>query len=667
MKRKQLLFLLVLLMTAVTGAWAKAASVIVTHSDQTVSNYGTLAEVFALSGDENANLQDGDVVTLLADQTGLTESLTLYGKRITVDLNGQSVSSSERVFNLTGSAELTLTSSQAGGTVNATFADTEVNHYAIRVGEGCKLTIPESSKHFTISSNNTCIFDMGKVVIAGSPTISGTKGGFYSVEATKPVELTISGSPTITSDGYGFFVLSPSCQLTISGAPTISGKVNGIFAYCPVTISGQPKVTSEGATGQMGFPFPYDIMAYQLTIGGKAEHPATLDFTGTTATGNIIVYYPISITGPVALGGSDKWNVTIMDSNGFPTYGTFTSGWTTKMTDAAIADYFTGGQLSDGTNLIVTTDADGEGALAPTYSVSLAANTADAAKWQGSLDGGQSYADLPIVSVKNNPVTLKYNGRLKVKAVTATFEPDPLATPLTIEAITAGTIRVYIADGYGNPTTLQTGMKYSKNGGTKTLITESTDITVAKDDKVQFYGNGTQTQAYGGTTVVTTIQGIGDGFQTKVYGNIMSLLDETGFATKTELPNEEYVFYELFRGNATLIDASELLLPAATLTYGCYQQMFDNCTSLTKAPKLPATELAEQCYYGMFVNCTRLTNAYVKAAYTEGNSECSYMFYDCTATGAILHTTPDNKESWEDVMGSGKTWSTWSVAADWED
>ena len=688
MKQFRLLTLLALLMTAATGAWAKVAgTVTVTHSDQSVSNYGSLAEVFALSGDENANLQDGDVVTLLDDQTGLTESLTLYGKKITFDLNGHRVSSSERVFNLTGSADLTLTSSQEGGTVNATFADTEVNHYAIRVGEGCKLTIPESSKHFTISSNNTCIFDNGKVVIAGSPTISGTKGGFYSVEATQPVELTISGSPTITSDGYGFFVLSPSCQLTISGAPTISGKVNGIFAYCPVTISGQPKISSQGAAGQMGAIVPYDIMAYQLTIGGKAEHPATLDFTGTKATGNIILYYPISITGPVALGSADKWNVTIMDSEGFPTTGTFTSGWTTNMTDAAIADYFTGGQLSDGTNLIVTTDADGEGALAPTYSVSLNDGTLNPTTWTAKAGEATTFSALPLKGVtEGQPVTLKYNGRLKVKNVTATTDYDPLATPLTIEAITPGTIQVYMTG------TLSSGMKYSVNGGTKTLITESTDITVAKDDKVQFYGNGTQTKVYGGKTVVS-IQGTGDGFQTKVYGNIMSLLDETGFATKTDLPNAEYVFFALFRGNATLIDASELLLPAATLTNACYQQMFESCINLTTAPKLPAMTLADgcyaymfsgcqlltaapklpattldiSCYYCMFNGCTSLTSAYVKAAYTGVNAECASMFDGCTADGAVLHTTSDNKASWEAKMGSGTNWSNWSVADDWQD
>ena len=76
-----------------------------------------------------------------------------------------------------------------------------------------------------------------------------------------------------------------------------------------------------------------------------------------------------------------------------------------------------------------------------TYTVSMAENTADAAKWQGSLDGGQSYADLPIVSVKNNPVTLKYNGRLKVKSVTATHDGenvDETTVKITTSEISEG-------------------------------------------------------------------------------------------------------------------------------------------------------------------------------------------------------------------------------------
>ena len=40
-------------------------------------------------------------------------------------------------------------------------------------------------------------------------------------------------------------------------------------------------------------------------------------------------------------------------------------------------------------------------------------------------------------------------------------------------------------------------MKYSKNGGTKgTINNTTTNITVNASDKVQFYGNGTSTKDY---------------------------------------------------------------------------------------------------------------------------------------------------------------------------
>ena len=116
------------------------------------------------------------------------------------------------------------------------------------------------------------------------------------------------------------------------------------------------------------------------------------------------------------------------------------------------------------------------------------------------------------------------------------------AAPLTVEALTAGTVKVNIGNGSG---TLSSGMKYSVNGGAKTTITTTTSIAVKAGDKVQFYGNGTATQVYGDSPEVK-IQGDGAGFTCKAYGNIMSLLDEEYFATKTDLPDQKYVFYGLF-------------------------------------------------------------------------------------------------------------------------
>jgi hypothetical protein len=273
------------------------------------------------------------------------------------------------------------------------------------------------------------------------------------------------------------------------------------------------------------------------------------------------------------------------------------------------------------------------------------------------------------------------------KVETTNDSKDPLATPMTIKALTNGTIEVYNAIRYTY------GIKYSVNGGDKVVMDQATyTINVNAGDEVQFYGNGTNIKDYG---YIDQAQGIdktviGGTAKMKVYGNIMSLLNEEDFATNTDLPdpNQSSYFWKLFNENTNLTDASGLLLPSTTLAtycygglfYGCtsltagpelpatqmakdcYSDMFNGCTSLTKAPKLPATELAEKCYFRMFRNCTSLTSVYVKAGYVATQRECSSMF-DGTSTAAVLHTTSGS--SWETMMGTGKTWDSWTVSTDW--
>lgn len=245
-------------------------------------------------------------------------------------------------------------------------------------------------------------------------------------------------------------------------------------------------------------------------------------------------------------------------------------------------------------------------------------------------------------------ITAKAGDKTATCKVTVT---PGLSTPLTIEAITAGTITV---------DNQQSGMKYSKNGATKTNVGIAS-ISVAAGDKVAFYGNGTTITSY----YSTYIGGDGDGFKCKVYGNIMSLVDETGFAKNTTLTATK-TFQALFVNNAKLTDASGLLLPAMTLTDDCYNSMFQGCTSLTAAPaelpaktlanscysnmfkgcealtetpKLPATELKANCYQYMFKGCACLTTAYVKAAYKNSIDECGGMFTGCTnVTGSTFYS-----------------------------
>ena len=255
-------------------------------------------------------------------------------------------------------------------------------------------------------------------------------------------------------------------------------------------------------------------------------------------------------------------------------------------------------------------------AASDTYNVAMQVGTEDGTSWTAKAGTGQ-YQQLPLRGVaEGTQVSLKYSGKKRVKSFKTTA--ITLKTPLTMEAISDGTINV------NSP---KSGMKYSKNGAAKTSEGIAT-ISVKKGDRVAFYGNGTSITSYKGTKFV------GGSANVIVYGNIMSLVDEDNFATAKVLTETE-AFSSLFNGNAALTDASCLLLPATTLTASCYNNMLKGCSNLTTAPaKLPATTLANKCYYGMFQACTSLTAAPELPA-TSLAEECYHsMFRGCSALTA---------------------------------
>ena len=147
---------------------------------------------------------------------------------------------------------------------------------------------------------------------------------------------------------------------------------------------------------------------------------------------------------------------------------------------------------------------------------------------------------------------------------------------------------------------------------------------------MQFYGKGTDISQYGGNKYSESTSIYGGSAEVKAYGNIMSLMDETGFATNTTLL-AEYAIAFLFYMNDKLKDASGLLLPATTLTNSCYKALFYECTSLTAAPALPAKNLDDNCYIRMFYGCTSLTTAPALPATTMKQSCYEKMFYGCTS------------------------------------
>ena len=195
-------------------------------------------------------------------------------------------------------------------------------------------------------------------------------------------------------------------------------------------------------------------------------------------------------------------------------------------------------------------------------------------------------------------------------------------TPLTLEAVEAGTIKVI----YQGDLKIAKPITYTKNG-VSTSITGSTDITVAAGDIVSLSSENSTVNddATGWLNILAD-------HKIYVYGNVMSLINDEGDFSKDKTISEESALSGLFDSNANLYNHPEkkLLLPATTLAKSCYSGMFGNCTSLTTAPELPATTLADGCYGFIFFGCTSLTTAPELPATTLAEDCYAYMFYSCT-------------------------------------
>ena len=245
---------------------------------------------------------------------------------------------------------------------------------------------------------------------------------------------------------------------------------------------------------------------------------------------------------------------------------------------------------------------------------------------------------------------------------------DMLSTPLTFEAINEGDITFSISYSNLHPVVL-TPVEYKVNDGSWTTysswpadaagITSSTGnwpvtfgdaIHVSAGDKVSFrgnnasyYGNGTGYNAYISSTA-----------DVYVYGNVMSLIDASNFATLKTLTGS-WTFAKLFRieganpwsppvTNTTIKShpTNDIVLPATTLTNYCYNGLFAGCSGITRAPELPATTMKNGCYAEMFratgiVEAPALpTTVFQPYSYVDdveyGSIDCyMQMFQDCTS------------------------------------
>ena len=239
-----------------------------------------------------------------------------------------------------------------------------------------------------------------------------------------------------------------------------------------------------------------------------------------------------------------------------------------------------------------------------------------------------------------------YNaGEVKIKVA--------VKRPLTFEALEDGGINVWF-----NGATLEQPVVYKKNKEDKVKITSDTWIPVEKGDKVEFESANerlTQSNWNWGLNIMPQSQ-------CAVYGNVMSMISPDGNYHVNKTITQPFALYGLLSGGnkweeipagsgqweivyyTVGHDKYKLVLPATTLTQGCYVNMLSN-TGLTEAPELPATELEPYCYQRMFSNCGNLTKIPNLPATDVKEGSYGYMFQSCkglTEVPAISVKTLDN-------------------------
>ena len=223
--------------------------------------------------------------------------------------------------------------------------------------------------------------------------------------------------------------------------------------------------------------------------------------------------------------------------------------------------------------------------------------------------------------------------------------PPPVysAIPLTFKILSAGTI-MWRQNG-GSTSTTKT-IQYKKNDDAWVSITSSPTVSVAPTisvqpgDIVQFkgtnirYNNGSSQNIFSGTCSFNA------------YGNILSLIYGDNYLNETELPSGNTStknFSGLFKQNMGIIDASNIIMPQNTTWY-CYEEMFYYCGNLVKAPTLPAATLVYAAYQQMFDNCKKLN--YVKCLATNiSATDCTSSWLNQVAATGTFVKHP-NMTSW---------------------
>lgn len=248
---------------------------------------------------------------------------------------------------------------------------------------------------------------------------------------------------------------------------------------------------------------------------------------------------------------------------------------------------------------------------------------------------GLNFSDASDIRLGGSTITALYYGSTLLWPLKRDYSKEYL----TIEAVD-NSVLVQFIEYTTSDMSVSKDIQYSKDKSNWTTVSfglpgHSPQISLAKGEKLYLKGDNLTYSDYSDTDNTQhyhcNIKITGDNSNAKLYGNIMSLLYADNFTNQTTLYNR-CTFRSLFGSSTALTDASNLILPATTLSEYCYEAMFGYCSSLISIPKLPATTLAPWCYRSMFQDCTSLVETMQELPATTLAEECyGYMFNNCTS------------------------------------
>ena len=413
------------------------------------------------------------------------------------------------------------------------------------------LTI-ESKDYTDFTSGSKTFDDKVTVTFSSSVNNSGGDNGWLAGDASLLTVAGINGY-TITSckfytrigatDGYTVQGESPSVCLADAKVYTDANKsVNiGVPGVTKIEVFGTAPAASSATTvtwdssifsgidlasGQSFTEGDITLTALNGTVYGPGGSWMPYDdaaYKFSTSSGN---FTKIEITGDIMGINGSGWTVTGPGAV-----------WTGDANEITFGGYFE--QVSQ----IVFTIA---GAAASGYTVSLKDGVKDAGKWTVKVGEGQAQA-LPIGGLKGDgseTVTLKYNGRLKVKSVTATSDAAP-AEPAAIingKFSVSSTKQVYFSKG---------NLRYA-SGAWSFFDNQYDYYATYSADAWDKFGWSNSTNDFGKSTSTNnndykndlvdwgTVPGIGSGWRTLTLAEWQYLFSTRSASTVNSVANARY-------------------------------------------------------------------------------------------------------------------------------